>query len=349
MTGPGTGTPWLELDSERILEATAALPDHLRGALAAETSAEIAPGARLVAVLGMGGSGVAGAALQAYAATRSPLPVVLVRGYDVPVFVGPDALVFAVSFSGETEETLEAAESCIKRGARVVGVTSGGSLASLVSAAGGHVLSIPQGIPAARAGIAAMTAPMLLACEHAGLLQGAARDIERAAEQLERRLPPLVAGGGEAKEIARRIGRTVPLVHGGDGLGAVAAARWKTQVNENAKAPAFHGSQPEVCHNEVCGFGQHGDVTRQLLTLVQLEIPGEHCGIARRLGLFAEIVAEAVGDVVRVTAAGEGDLAGFFDLVAIGDVVSLHLAAREGVDPGPVPVLGEIKRRVREP
>ena len=71
-----------------------------------------------------------------------------------------------------------------------------------------------------------------------------------------------------AFEIAQQLDRTIPLVQGASGIGAVAARRWKTQVNENAKAPAFFAAQPEWCHNEICGFGQNGDVTRQVTTIV---------------------------------------------------------------------------------
>jgi glucose/mannose-6-phosphate isomerase len=136
------------------------------------------------------------------------------------------------------------------------------------------------------------------------------------------------------------------VFHGSAGLAAVAARRWKTQVNENSKAPAYFGVQPEVCHNEVCGFGQNGDVTRQLLTLVNLRSGLEDARLSRRFDLFAELTSEALAGVVDVEAAGEGELARFFDLVMIGDFVSLHLAGREGVDPGPVPTLDELKLRL---
>jgi glucose/mannose-6-phosphate isomerase len=117
-------------------------------------------------------------------------------------------------------------------------------------------------------------------------------------------------------------------------------------MNENSKSPAFFGLQPEVCHNEVCGFGQHGDVTRQILTLVNLRTGLEDAALARRFAVFAEMADEALAAVVEVEGSGEGELARFFDLVMVGDFVSLHLAAREGIDPGPVPALVEIKRRL---
>jgi glucose/mannose-6-phosphate isomerase len=162
---------------------------------------------------------------------------------------------------------------------------------------------------------------------------------------LKRRRDSVVgAGDGSAPaDIARRIGRTIPLMHGGGAVGATAASRWKTQINENANAPAFWASQPELCHNEVQGWGQHGDVTRQVLSLVALRHDGEHPQVSRRFELVEDIVREVVADVIEVRAEGEGDLAQLLDLIIFGDFVSLYLAGREGLDPGPVPTLVELK------
>jgi glucose/mannose-6-phosphate isomerase len=169
-------------------------------------------------------------------------------------------------------------------------------------------------------------------------------EIAAAADQLRRRRDGLVGGGGAALEIARRLGRTIPLVLGANGIGSVAARRWKTQVNENAKAPAFFAVQPEWCHNEICGFGQNGDVTRQVTTIVTLRSDFEHPQVQRRFRLVAELVGETVAGVIEVRAEGRGALAQLFDLILMGDFVALHLASREGIDPGPVPVLVEVKR-----
>jgi glucose/mannose-6-phosphate isomerase len=133
------------------------------------------------------------------------------------------------------------------------------------------------------------------------------------------------------------------LIHGGGAIGAAAAQRWKTQINENAKAPAWWAAQPELCHNEICGWGQYGDVTRQTITAVALRHEGEHPQVGRRFELVAEIMREVVADVIEVRADGDGDLAQLFDLILFGDYVSLYLAVQTGVDPGPVPVLVDLK------
>jgi glucose/mannose-6-phosphate isomerase len=256
--------------------------------------------------------------------------------------------VFAVSFSGDTEETVEAAGEAADAGASLVAVTNGGDLAGLAEEWGAPIVHVPSGIPAPRAALGAMAIPPLVVLEDIGLFPGASQWVALAVDQLRRRRDQLTRPGSVAEELAKRIGRTIPLVHGAQALGATAALRWKAQVNENAKSPAFYAVYPELCHNEIAGWGQHGDVTRQVMTLVNLRHDAEHPQVVRRFEFVSEILREVVADVVDVRAQGEGDLAQLLDLVLVGDFVSLHLAAGEGVDPGPVPVLDQLKRGLRE-
>ena len=341
------------LDSTGMFEAAAALPEQVLAA--ADAAKGPAKGmakrprepVRHVVVAGMGGSGVAGDVLAATVGRTLGVPVVVVKSYTLPAFVGPATVVAAVSFSGDTEETLDTATQALERGARLVAVTKGGRLAALAERAGATVVPVPGDIPQPRAALGALAVPLLVTLEELGLLPGATAQIHLAVEQLRRRRDQLVSPANPAAGLARRIGRTIPLVYGGDALGGVAAQRWKTQVNENAKTPAFFASYPELCHNEVAGWGQHGDVTRQLLTLVNLRHGYEHPQVARRVRLVEEVVEEVVASIIEVTAEGQGELAQLFDLVLIGDFVTLHLAANEGLDPGPVPVLEELKARLR--
>jgi glucose/mannose-6-phosphate isomerase len=300
-----------------------------------------------VVVLGMGGSGVAGDHQHAVARPFNAVPVVTSKSKQLPAIVGEASLVFAISCSGNTEETLEASTEAAMQGAKIVAVTQGGELAKLAAGWGAPVIPVPD-IPQPRAALGAMAIPPLVVLEEIGLFPGATQWIDLAVAQLQRRRDELVKDGSAAEQLARRIGRTMTLVHGGGAIGATAAQRWKTQINENAKAPAFWAAQPELCHNEIQGWGQHGDVTRQVLTLLALRHDSEHPQVMRRFDLVAEYVREVVGSIEEVHAAGDGDLAQLLDLILIGDFVSLHLAFQEGIDPGPVPVLADLKQRLKE-
>ena len=299
-----------------------------------------------VVVLGMGGSGLAGDVMTAVAGPFMPTPVVVTKGYEPPSFVGPNTLCFALSFSGDTEETVEAAQTAALSGARMVVIARGGELARLAQSWDATLIGLPDDLPYPRAGLGAMAIPTLLVLEQVGLFPGARGWIDLAVEQLKARRDELLKPENGARDLARRLGRTMPIVYGGGGLGATAALRWKNDINENAKAPSFVHSVPELTHNEICGWGQHGDVTRQVFSLVLLRHDHEHPQVMRRFDLVRQWTEEVVAGVEEVHAGGEGRLAQVLDLMLYGTMTSLHLAAQEGVDPGPITVLEEIKAAV---
>lgn len=337
------------LDTLGMFPATAGLPEQVfDAAVRARGLSGLPDRERIenIVVLGMGGSGVAGDVLVAAAGPFLPVPVIVSKGYELPAFVGESSLVFAISFSGNTEETVEAASAAAVEGAHMVVVTQGGELGRLAHSWGVPHIPVPEDIPVPRAGIGATAIPPMIVLEEIGLFPGAQQWVDFAVEQLRERRDALLGDDSIAKGIARRIGRTLPLVHGGGDLGAVAAARWKTQVNENANAPAFWNTHPELCHNEMQGWGQHGDVTRQVLTLVNLRHEYEHPQVSRRFDIVQPMLDEVVAGVEEVWAEGEGQLAQLLDLVLIGDFVSLELAAQEGIDPGPMDTLDQIKHAV---
>jgi glucose/mannose-6-phosphate isomerase len=339
------------LDSLDMFGVTARFPEQVAEAAKVAQGIEGLPPANEVdnvLVLGMGGSGIAGDVLAAVGGPFVPVPIVVTKGYAPPSFVGPGTLCFAVSFSGNTEETLEAAQAAAAAGARMVVVTAGGELGALAPTWQAPHVPLPTDIPQPRAALGALSVPLILLLEKVGLFPGASGWVDAAVEQLTVRRAALEAGDA-AQQIARTIDGTMPLIFGAGPLGGVAAARWKAQVNENAKAPAFTGTYPELCHNEIVGWGQHGDVTRQVFTLVELRHDEEHPQELRRFELVRDLMAEVVHDVVEVRAVGEGPLAQLFDLTLMGDHVSLHMAVQAGIDPGPIPVLDDLKRALAGP
>ena len=335
------------LDTVGMWELTMGLPEQVGDALAAlddgvaglPSHDEIGH----VVVLGMGGSGIAGDVVAAVAAPFLPVPVLVVKEYELPGCVGPDSLVLAVSVSGNTEETIEAATEAALAGAHVVAVCSGGALEGAAHGWGAPVIPLPP-IPMPRAAIGAVSVPVLVVLEEAGLYPGARQYLRGAQEQLRRRRDELASpAGGWARDLAARLAGRVPVVHGGGPVGAAAATRWKAQFNENAKVPSWANRIPELSHNELQGTGPLDARTRELLALVQLRHDDEHPQVARRFELVRPAFQAAMGLVEEVRAGGDGPLAQLFDLVLQGDVVSLHLAAELGVDPGPIPALDALK------
>ncbi len=337
------------LDSSRMWEYTAGLPEQV--ALAA-TNATATPGLPYkhdienVVVLGMGGSGIAGDVLLAVAAPFMSVPVAVVKAYTIPAFVGHGSLVFAISFSGNTEETIDASAEALRHGARVVFVTSGGELAQMARDAGEPLITVPSDIPQPRAAIGAMSVPPLVVLEEIGLFPGATHWIDLAVAQLQRRRDALIQPRSEIEAIAERIGDSIPLIHSSGAIGRASAQRWKTQINENAKRPAFFSVYSENCHNELAGWEYLNDLTKSRMTVVNLRHPSEHPQVVRRFDIAKDLMGSKVKDIITVKGVGEGELSQLLDLVLTGDFVSLQVAKDCGIDPGPIAVLNEMKSRL---
>ena len=334
------------LDTLGIRDAILALPEQIEASLAAVDSIPDVPNAHAiehVLILGMGDSGFGGDVAAASARPFSSKPIVVYGGYLPPSWVGPNTLVIAMSASGSTEETLESLEAAVESGASLVAITNGGELKDLAQRASAPVLPVVGDAPMPRAALGALATPAMLTLEQAGFFPGARSWLADAVDQLKSRREGFDATDSEPKELARRIGRTMPLIYGGGTVGTTAARRWKMAFNHNVKTPAFWAPMPDLCHNELVGFGQNGDVTRQVFTQIQLRHDGEHPQTARRFSYVEEKTLEVMNEVLTVTAAGDGPVAQLFDLIYTGDVTTLELAGREGLDPGPLPVVDELK------
>ena len=344
------------VDSGGIRRTTSAAPERLAAAFAAASDAASEAGARLavrpieaVVVLGEGEASLAASAFVALSAPLAGVPVLTAGAGELPGFTGPGTLVLACPAGSGDPETLGAAESALGRGARLAVVSGAGALDALGAGEGIPVVAAggPGGPGAERAaGFLELLATLLALAGELGVVPGTSEMVAAAIAQLERRRESLAVPGGLDTELARRIGRTIPLVHGASGIGWVAARRWKSLVNAWAKAPAFAASQPAASYDEVCGFGQNGDVTRQILTLVVLRSGHEPARSGTRFAAFAELTREALAGIVELRAEGHGPLAQLLDLTLVGELVALRLAAHEEIDPGPTPAADEVAARV---
>jgi glucose/mannose-6-phosphate isomerase len=322
---------------------------HLRDALWRVESAALrpveAPGGLIVA--GMGGSAVGGRLAAAAIGPRLVRPMVVADGYSLPPWVGSDTLVLCSSYSGGTEETLSAYEDAGARGARRLVATTGGELAERARGDGVPVIPMPGGFqPRAAVGYALVSALEAAAVCGAGpSLRGEVEAAAALAEELEAEWGPDGAEDNEAKELARRLDGTVPVIAGAE-LAAAAAYRWKCQVNENAGLPAFASSMPELCHNEVVGWPAARALGR--FSAVFLDDPGAHPRNALRTRLVAAQAADWADVVERVAPRGESPLERLVSLVLLGDLVSLYLAVLRGKDPLTVEPIDALKAALAE-
>jgi glucose/mannose-6-phosphate isomerase len=343
----------MSVDSMGVLESLRCFPEGLASAhegaarLISRTTLPSRDDFDNLVFCGMGGSGVVGDIVVTAGTGTLPVPAIVLKQYRIPAYVGPRTLLFALSFSGGTEETLSMTQSALKAGARVVTVSGGGELESLGGDRGLLHLPCTTNFPGPRFALAAMLAPVLVTLFKLGMMPEAHAGLVRAQERLADRrdecVPEVEGDRNPARELARRIGRTIPLIYGMGGLGATAALRWKQSMNENAKVPAFWNQYPELDHNEICGWGQHGDVTRQMFTLIELRHGLEHERLRQRSDVSKQLIEEAVVQILEVEAGGEGRLAQVLDLIHLGDWASCYLALDSDVDPGPIDAITQLK------
>jgi glucose/mannose-6-phosphate isomerase len=345
----------MAVDSLNVGEALCSMPEQLASAHERASTIDVRrfPSAMdfdHIVVLGMGGSGIVGDILQAAGTASLPVPLAVLKHYRTPVFVGSRTLAFALSYSGDTEETLEMARGAFSSGAHLITVSRGGTLAEFAQQRDLLHIDCPIDVAMPRLALGALLAPLVVILFRMGLLPEGHATLLKAQEQLKRRRdqckPSADASRNPARELARRIGRTIPIIYGAGGFGAAAANRWKSSINENAKAPAFWNVYPELDHNEVSGWGQHGDVTRQIFTLVELHQGLEHPQLERRMAATRELIEEALNQVIVVEAEGEGRLAQLLDVIYLGDWTSYYLALDNDIDPGPIDAISRLKAQV---
>jgi len=334
-------------DPGGMLEAVAKLPKDCAAGYARGIEVDGLPtpdGVTSVTVCGMGGSAVSGDVMRALFRERLAIPVEVVRSPVLPEYCGPHTLVICSSYSGDTAEALACFEEARSRGCRILPITSGGALGERAVEAGLAVVAVPGELPP-RAALGHLAFGMLGALERTGLLPSLSSQVAecvRTLEELASHLGPDVrVPQNGAKELALRIQGCVPVVWGAEGLGSVAAARWKTQLNENAKTPAFWSSMPELDHNEVVGWTSG---TGDGFHVVALRHQDEHPDVAARFGLSLEIAGEAGANTSEVRAVGLSPLSRLLSLVVHGDFMSVYLALARGVDPTPVEAIDRLKR-----
>lgn len=296
-----------------------------------------------VVVTGVGGSGICADVVAAVASDRLELPVVVHKGYGLPAFVGSRSVVVAVSCSGDTEETLSAAEEAVRRGARLLVVAGGGQLGALGEAQGEPWVHVPRDSQP-RHSLGSLAVPVLAAL---GLDEGLdeALAVQREVRELCGRQVPLAAN--PAKQLGTQIAQAgAAVVHGARPLAAVAAYRLKCQLNENAELPAFFGELPEVTHNEVVGWGEPHPLAKGAVLVVLRDPHGEHPRTARRVDLLSELVGERFAHVAELTAWGRGPLARLTSLLLLADLTSVYAAYALDRDPTPIRLIDRLKHEM---
>ena len=306
-------------------------------------------GVRSIVVVGMGGSAMGGELLAGLAELEATVPVHVARDYTLPAWIGPETVVVASSYSGDTEETLSAYRQARERGALLLAMTSGGMLAEEAATHGIPLLRIDyEGEPRSAVGY---SFGMLLAllCK-LGLLKNKEAELQTAVQLLQQMVSALGPEAPKAQNLAKTVATAMhgrlPVVYGAEFLSG-AAHRWKTQLNENSKVWAFHESLPELNHNAVVGYSLPAKIMeRAYVVLLHSHLLHERTSLRYQVTeelLLREGVAHRQLDGV-----GDTPLAHLLTTVMLGDFVSYYLGILNQVDPGPVSPIDYLKRRLAE-
>jgi glucose/mannose-6-phosphate isomerase len=326
-------------DMEKLV---AGLGDQLRWSADLEVP-DIAISA-LHLVVGMGGSGISGDIASALASGL----VAVHKGYGLPPWARANLpAVLAISYSGNTEETLTAAEEAQNTGLSVYAITGGGRLAEMAAAHGWPLILVPGGLQP-RAALGYMLGSVLRILEAGGAISLAPSDLNRAADLVDSLCGPGGMGWALAGDLAAGLKGRAVIVYGASGLTGPAALRWKTQINENAKWPAWVGLFPEVDHNEIVSWTSLSELSQAHFGIVTLRDESESARLGARFDHTARLTSDSVPWVGEVWSQGVSALERMMSLCAMGDLVSIEIARAAGVDPVPVETIEKLKGLLAE-
>jgi len=292
--------------------------------------------ANKVVFAGMGGSAIAGDIVKDWAEGEAQVPMETIRSYHLPAYTDNDTLVFLISYSGNTEETLSCMLDAVKKGCKMISISSDGALQRVAQALGLPLIGLPK-MAAARVSFPYLFAPLpyLLAKVRVLSADKVEKEMSEATYMIGKltREYAIEAPYEEnfAKQAAFQIFGTVPVIysyckHRSVGL------RFKTQINENCKLPARCDIFPELDHNEIMGWEASKQIIKHY-TLVLLRGPEEPREVKTRIEVLKEKFFKKARSVMEINTQGKTALARIFSLLFTADMISLYLSVLHRRDP----------------
>jgi len=284
-----------------------------------------------IIVAGMGGSALPGEVLASYAETN--LPITIVRRYTVPAFVNEKTLVFAISYSGNTEEALSAFQDARKKGAQIVVITTGGKLKELAKTYRVPTIIIPSGIQP-RFAVGYMFGALMRVLSNSGVAPDISAEIKKTSTILKK-----PGYEDQGRKLAGKLSGKIPIIYSSDRMKAV-SYKWKISFNECSKVHAFTNTFAELNHNEMVGYTDlHGDYF-----VIILRDEADHIRVRKRMDLTKKLITGKGTPVIEIGIKGSSRLAKIFSAIHVGDWTSYYLALSYGTDPTPVTMIEKLKK-----
>ncbi|HUV35911.1 MAG TPA: bifunctional phosphoglucose/phosphomannose isomerase [Patescibacteria group bacterium] len=353
--GTENSARYYHIDQDHMIDHVIGIPDQINAAwrMAGDFAfSRTVPGAPIV-VCGMGGSAIGAILLRDLIARDSTIPIHVARGYALPTFADRDTAVVCVSYSGNTEETLESFHHAQLLGCPLAVITSGGRLGTEAAAARVPVLTVPGGMPP-RAAIGYLFTPLLRLVSNLGIYSVTDDEVGSAVRKTRRlaRRYSLDAEqtGNAALQLAKKLYGKIPLIYSGGGLLGGLGYRWKCQFNENSKSMAFSNIFPELGHNEVTGW-ECPEKMREDLFVIMLRDIEDHPRVQKRMDVTYSMLEPLTGGAVMIDSVGvqgrEGRFQRLLSILVLGDLASVYLAVEYGKDPTPIEHIEAIKKYLR--
>jgi len=298
---------------------------------------------------GIGGSAIGADIVKTFVSAEIKIPILVNRNYDIPAYVDDETLVFACSYSGDTEETLSAYSQIKEKGAKIIAITSGGKLHDLALKDDFPFILIPKGIPP-RTAVGFMSIIPLLVLSDLKLIKSQDESLKETTKVLKGLKtnvlsPEIPVSKNIAKEVASKIFNRFVIIYGAeDFLGAV-VTRWRQELEENSKIVCSSAVLPEMNHNEITGWEDPMHICKDA-AVIFLRDKDEHPRTSRRIEVTEELIAKRTSHVIEVESIGKSLLARTFSLIYIGTFVSFYLAILNGIDPSPVNNVTYLKKQL---
>lgn len=311
--------------------------EHLREALAISItfSTDVNKTFDNVVITGLGGSGIGGKIVSNIIASEVSIPVVCNNDYSLPNFVGKNTLLIAASYSGNTEETLEALEEGVAKGCTCAIVSSGGRIIDLAKEKGLAHIIIPGGLPPRAA--FGYSFVQLFAFLYAFGITPVDRTeaIDKAIELLDAEEDNIKA---LAKDVAVKLHKNQAVIYSSFAFEGV-STRFRQQLNENSKVLTWHHCIPEMNHNELVGWAG-GSENHAVVNFLN---PNDHYKTKERFRISKEIISNYTSNITDLTPKGDNLLEHSLYYIHLGDWISFELSVLNAVDPVEVNVISHLK------
>jgi glucose/mannose-6-phosphate isomerase len=338
------------IDASGMLSLVDKLPDMLAEGWVIANKADIPNAGRIdnLVISGMGGSAISGDIISLVLRDTADYPIYVNRSYSCPKFVNDKTLFIALSYSGNTEETISSFKEALNKGARIISISSGGELKELSIKNNIKHIEVPKGLPP-RAALGYLLSSSLNVISRSLMINNIKDDFEEAVKLVKQLSRKYCFKSGtrenEPKLMAIKLKGRTPVIFTSEGTTYSAGLRWKTQINENSKVTAILCVFPELNHNDMVNFANLNPGDNDFSFII-LRDENDLERMKRRIEITKSLISGHVGGITEVWSQGKSRLEKLMSLIIYGDYLSVYLALLSGIDPTPVEIIEKLKKEL---